>query len=203
MKLTKLFSTIAGLTALLFMAFTPSSNLKIGDKAPLQDYKMKDVTGKKYSLSDLKAENGLVVIFSCNTCPFVIAWEDQYNYIAEVGTREKINVVLVNSNEAKRNGDDSMSEMVEHAKALGYTMPYVVDKNHQLADAFGANTTPHVFLFDKDMKLAYTGLINDLYDQRDKVVKNHYLADAMVTLSQGREIKVKETNNRGCSIKRL
>ena len=128
-------------------------SLKIGDKYPNAKQQLFAASGNESTtLDNLKRENGLLVIFSCNTCPFVVAWEDRYNKIHEVAKRNNVGMVLVNSNQAKRDGDDSRQAMHQHAKELGYTMPYLVDENSELANAFGAKTTPHVFLFDKNGK---------------------------------------------------
>src|SRR5215510_2338566 len=89
--------------------------LAIGTKAPKTDVKMKDISGKSVSLNDIKKTNGLLVIFSCNTCPFVLAWEDRYPSLGEQCTKSNIGMVLINSNEARRKGDDSMDEMKKHA----------------------------------------------------------------------------------------
>lgn len=178
--------------------------LNIGDKAPMTEVKMRDVSENMYSLADLKKENGLLVIFSCNTCPFVIGWEDQYPFLGQIGERNKIGVVLVNSNEAKREGDDSFEEMKKHYADKNYNTPYVIDADSKLANAFGANTTPHVYLFDKDMKLVFKGSINDKYEQKDKVATQFWLQDAMARLGIGdvNGINPTETKNIGCSIKR-
>lgn len=171
-------------------------------KAPMADRKMPDVSGEQYSLNDLKAENGLLVIFSCNTCPFVLGWEDQYPGLKALADQEKIGMVLVNSNEKKREGDDSMSAMKEHAKEAAYTMPYLVDEGNELADAFGARTTPHVFLFNGEMQLVYRGSINDKYENRSKQAEDEYLQEALKALGAGREIDPRDTRELGCSIKR-
>ena len=189
--------------ALIFMAAGNKKSLNIGDSAPLSKEKMEDISGKQMSLADLKGENGLLVIFSCNTCPYVIAWEDQYNPLEALGKKNKIGTVLINSNEAKRTGDDSMEMMQAHAEKEEYTMPYLVDTNSKLADAFGANTTPHIYLFDADMKLVYKGAINDKFESNEKTAKEFFLEDAIKALGSGKDIKVKETQNRGCSIKRV
>jgi len=183
--------------------------LKMGAVAPKSDTKMKGVDGKEYSLNDLKKEKGLLVIFSCNSCPFVVGndegsegWEGRYNEIYELASKSNIGMVLVNSNEAKRDGDDSFEKMQEHAKEQGYKSQYVMDVNSELANAFGAKTTPHVFLFDKDMKLIYKGAIDDNVKSA-KEVKDSYLKVAMRQLAAGSEIKKNETKATGCSIKRV
>lgn len=179
--------------------------LAIGDKAPLTQVKMKATDGKSYSLSDLKGKNGLVVVFSCNTCPFVLGWEDQYNLIYEQAKKAGLGMILVNSNEAFRGKEDSFDAMVAHAKKNNYKMPYVVDKNHQLADAFGAQTTPHVFVFDAEWKLVFKGSINDKYEnsKSGNTPTKFYLSDALKAIEQNRPIEVKESRAIGCSIKRL
>ena len=176
----------------------------MGDKAPMTDYKMEDISGEMMSLEDLKGKKGIVVIFSCNTCPYVLGWEDQYPMLGQTAERGELGIVLVNSNAARRDGDDSMDEMKKHAKEAGYNTPYVVDANSALANAFGANTTPHVFMFDANWNLVYKGAINDKYEQKSKVATTRWLHDAMMLLSAGnaQNIKPAETQNRGCSIKR-
>jgi len=176
--------------------------LILGSKAPMADVKMKDVSGVEYSLNDLKRANGLLVIFSCNTCPFVLGWEDQYPHLGTIGVRNDLGVVLVNSNEAKRDGEDSFEAMVKHAREKEYNTPYLVDENSALANRFGAITTPHVYLFDKDLKLVYRGSINDKYEQKDEKPKNFYLQNAIVNTVAGKPVSPAETKQMGCSIKR-
>jgi hypothetical protein len=200
-------------------AFTTTNNattstggdeiLAIGKAAPEKELKMKDVSGKELSLEDISEENGLLVVFSCNTCPFVVGsgesnegWEGRYNAVYDMASKQKIGMVLINSNEAKREGVDSFEEMKGHAKTNKYKSHYVEDTNHKLADAFGAKTTPHVFLFDKNMKLVYKGAIDDNVKD-SKAVKEEYLKDAMNNLAAGKKISPNSTRQLGCSIKRV
>jgi len=198
--------TLVGMLALLLIfSFNVKKDkplLDFGAKAPMADQAMADISGENYSLNDLKDENGLLVIFSCNTCPFVLGWEDQYPGLKKMADAQKIGMVLVNSNTKKREGDDSMSEMVQHAKEAGYTMPYVVDENNALADAFGARTTPHVFLFNGDMELVYRGSINDKFENRSKEAEDEYLQKALKALGSDAAIDPNDTRELGCSIKR-
>jgi len=188
------------------LAFAPSDKLiKIGSSAPKSDLKMTDISGESYSLSDLNMENGLLVIFSCNTCPFVLAWEGRYAKIAEECAKAKIGMVAINSNEAKRSGDsmdDSMQAMMQHAKEKEYAFKYVLDVNSELAISFGATKTPQIFLFDKDLSLKYTGAIDDNLKNADKV-ENHYLLQAIENLVNEKEIDPDTTPALGCSIKRV
>ena len=179
------------------------TTLKIGDKAPMTETKMESTSNKAMSLESLKASNGTLVIFSCNTCPFVIQWEDRYPGLAELAKSNNIGFGLINSNEARRRGDDSMDEMVKHAKEKGYAeVPYLIDEESALANAFGAKTTPHVFLFDKDWKLVYEGAIDD--NSRSAAnVEEEYLNNALNNLAKGLKIDPNDTKAVGCSIKRV
>ena len=179
-----------------------SELLTIGTKAPLPEYSMLDISGEKLTLADVKNEMGLLVIFSCNTCPFVIAWENRYNVVADLCHQSTIGMVAINSNEAKRDGDDSMEAMISHAKEKGYNFKYTVDTNSELAKAFGATKTPQVFLFDKDLKLVYTGAIDDNLKNAEKV-EHFYLQDAINNMMSGNKIDPNVTKALGCSIKKV
>lgn len=177
--------------------------LEIGAKAPLIDNEMESTQGQDMTLEGLKGNNGTLVIFSCNTCPFVIAWEDRYPELEQLAQDAEVGFALVNSNEAKRNGDDSMEKMQAHAEEKGYPeIPYLVDNNSVLANAFGAKTTPHVFLFDADWELVYEGAIDDNHESA-AAAKQHYLKNALKNLEQGEKIDPSNTKSIGCSIKRV
>lgn len=209
MKFKILFLAVA--VATIGFAFKTTgvySNLKIGQVAPMAGLKMNDVKGNQTSLQDAKGKNGLLVMFSCNTCPFVIGngeksqgWENRYNGIVKNAAKAGIGTILINSNEAKRDKGDSYDDMVKRATSMLYNGAYALDKGHVLADAFGAKTTPHVFLFDADLKLTYQGAIDDNVDSKQKV-KVHYLTDAINAMSKGADVAIKETKPVGCSIKR-
>lgn len=179
--------------------------IAIGDVAPLTDVKMKNVDGKFYDLKSLQGKKGLIVIFSCNTCPFVLGWQDQYNPIYERAREAGLGMVLINSNEAFRQNEDSFEAMKEHALKNNYKMPYLVDQNHQLADAFGAQTTPHVFVFDKNWKLVFKGSINDKYETSRSGTEpsKFYLMDVIEAMAGDYPIKLTESRAIGCSIKRI
>lgn len=175
--------------------------ITIGQQMPLMALDMVDVSGAEYTMRGLHKENGLLVIFSCNTCPFVLQWEDRYNELYDLCKKNNIGMVLVNSNEAKRQGDDSMQKMKEKSEAEGYKMPYILDEDHILADAFGARTTPHVFLFNRDANLAYRGAIDDNGEDAS-AVSEHYLMDAIKDMVANKTISPEVTKSIGCSIKR-
>lgn len=203
-----ILSAIAFLSLISFSTIKDIESITIGSKAPLSNTKMKDVSEKSFSLEELKKEKGLLVIFSCNTCPFVVGnnnmegWEGRYNQLFTIAEKNNIGMVLINSNEAKRNDADSFSRMKERSKKMDYKANYLVDKNSKLADAFGASTTPHVFLFDADLKLVYKGAIDDAVGST-KDVKSRWLSTAMKNMSTNQPIDPQTTRNSGCSIKRV
>ncbi len=193
------------LVSIFFFAFIqdkPKETIKIGDKAPLTDVKMANIDNKMFNLEDIKKEKGILVMFSCNTCPFVIAWEDRYPELGEICKINNIGFAIINSNEAKRDGEDSFDEMKKHANEKNYNTYYLIDKASQLANAFGAKTTPHVFLFNSQFELVYKGAIDDNFENKN-AVKEHYLKNALEQLSIGEKITKPETKAIGCSIKRV
>ncbi|KAB1063195.1 thioredoxin family protein [Salibacter halophilus] len=185
-----------------FFAFTPKQGIEIGETAEGLHHKVTELDGDEKMLREYLKPQGLLVVFSCNTCPFVEAWEDRYNEIHEMAKKEEIGMVLINSNEAFRGDEDSPENMKAHALEEGYTMPYVIDKDHKIADAFGAKTTPHVFLLDRNLKLVYKGAIDDNYENKDEV-KKQYLKDAITAMASGKEISPQTSKALGCSIKRV
>ncbi len=190
-----------------FQQGTPET-LSIGDAAPSTTHKMKSTSGKDMMLNDIAMENGLLVIFSCNTCPFVVGsdgsegWEGRYSELNKAAASNGVGMVLVNSNEAKREKGDNLEDMKQRAKDHGFAdCHYVLDANSELANAFHARTTPHVYLFNKDMKLVYKGAIDDNVENSKKV-KEHWLNNALSNLKKGVAIDPAETKPVGCSIKR-
>nr|WP_320000695.1 redoxin domain-containing protein [uncultured Draconibacterium sp.] len=198
----KKLAFVLGILLSVNIAFAgDGKQLAIGDKAVHPDVKMKDVSGAEISLNDALKENGLLVMFSCNTCPFVVAWEGRFNEVKEWADKNDVGMIVLNSNYQKRSGADSFEEMKKKAVAEDYNFNYVVDKESKIANAFGGQTTPHVFLFDGDMKLAYKGAIDDNYKDADGV-KNAYLKDALISLGNDKSIAIAETKPLGCGIKR-
>ena len=176
--------------------------IEIKDEMPNMDYEMKSVNGISYSLNNLKEKNGIIILFTCNTCPFVVKLEDRYKLLEELAKKNNIGLVYINSNYKKRDGDDSYEEMKKHAKKMNYRFPYLLDEKSKLANSFGAKTTPHIFMFNSNLQLAYKGAIDDNYEDINKV-KEFYLEDAIQQLVKGKRIKVSETKPVGCSIKRF
>lgn len=197
----KIFPLLAVAALILFVSARLAEVLPIGSIMPKADIKMKDISGKEVSMRDALKENGVLVMFSCNTCPYVIKNQERTLLISEYAMKMKVGVIILNSNEAMRNGDDSFDEMKAYAKEQRYRWNYVVDSNHEIADAFGANRTPECFLFDKDLKLVYHGAIDDNPSDASAVNRQH-LKEAITELSGNKEISVKESRSVGCTIKR-
>lgn len=195
-----LFSALT-LTTLGLVAFTTLSELPIGADMPKADYKMKDISGKEITLKDAKKANGLLVMFSCNTCPYVIKNQQRTNDVSSYALKNEIGVVLVNSNEAQRGDDDSFNAMQQYAKDQGYKWYYTVDKNSELANAFGANRTPECFLFNKEGKLVYHGAIDD--NPAAVAGDRAHLKEAINEMVSGKDVSVKTSRSVGCTIKRL
>jgi Redoxin len=199
---------LAAAAAFFLPAHDPLPELPIGTALPAPNVKMRDVVGGETELKRLAGANGLLVIFSCNTCPFVVGsdgsagWEGRYPELGELCRANGIGFALVNSNAAKRDAGDSYTDMQKHYKDQHYNGHYLLDENSAVADAFGARTTPHVYLFGKDLKLVYKGAIDDNVDDA-KAVTKHYLKDAISSMMAAKSIDPATTKNLGCSIKRV
>lgn len=177
------------------------ATLPIGAPIPKVDVKVKDVSGKELTLQEAKQTNGLLVMFTCNTCPYVIRNQSRTKDVCAYAQSNKIGVVLLNSNEGDRQGGNSFEEMQSYAKSQGYQWYYALDSKSVMADAFGASRTPECYLFDKSGKLVYHGAIDDSPGDAGQV-KRHHLKEAIQEMMQGREVSVKETRSVGCSINR-
>lgn len=197
----KLIFILLALLSVTVFAGNGDGEIGVGDKAVYTDVKMMDISGERISLEDVKMENGVVVVFSCNTCPFVLRWEDRFSDIKAWADKNNVGMIVVNSNHQKRSGAESFEAMKEHAADKGYDFYYALDENSLLANALGGQTTPHAFLFDGKMKLAYKGAIDDSYKSAEQV-NQAYLKNAISDLGKGEKVKVAETKPVGCSIKR-
>ncbi|MBA4239959.1 MAG: thioredoxin family protein [Sphingobacteriaceae bacterium] len=186
---------------LSFINTTSGAELGLNAPLPMADEKMKDVSGKEVSLNTSKTAKGILVIFSCNTCPYVKLSESRIKELSDNCIKQGIGCIIVNSNEAQRAEEDSFDEMVKYASSQKYTCSYVVDANSKLADAFGATRTPQCFLFN-NKGLVYKGAIDD--NVKDpSLVKVHYLQDAIDALAKNETPKLQETKSIGCTIKRV
>jgi len=190
-------------SALSFLSFTiADGTLPIGADLPKADVKLMNITGDEITLKSAMKENGLLVMFSCNTCPVVVKNQGRAKEACEYSLSKNLGVVVLNSNEAYRNDNESLAAMKNYAKSQSYNWYYAVDKNSVLADAFGANRTPECFLFNKNGKLVYHGAIDDNPNDETSVSR-HHLKEAINELIKGNEVSVKETKSVGCNIKRI
>ena len=201
MKKTGISLLLASAISLFAFNTVADDPLPIGSAMPKADVKLTDISGKEITLKTSMKENGLLVMFSCNTCPVVIAHQDRTKAICEFAMSKNVGVVLLNSNEGGRDGDESLNSMKGYAKDQAYTFSYAVDKNSVLADAFGANRTPECFLFDKSGKLVYHGAIDNNPQDADNVSRQH-LKEAINETINGKDVSVKKSRSVGCNIKR-
>lgn len=191
---------ITWMLSLFLIAKVLGGELAIGSFIPMADVKMRDISDKEISLNEAMGEKGLLVIFSCNTCPWVHAWEDRYITLAENYVPKGIGMIAVNPNEAYRERGDGIDDMKDRAKEYGYNFYYTLDEGSKIASAFGATRTPHIFLFNNERKLVYRGAIDD-NARKPKKVKKSYLMNALDEMLAGKEVAVTSTKALGCSIK--
>ena len=176
------------------MAFT----LQIGEQAP--DFKLAGVDGKQYSLADFAQAKLLIVVFSCNHCPYVIGSEDRMNRLYADYSPKGVAMIAINSNETDNHPTDSFEHMVERAREKGFKFPYVRDETQDVARAYGALRTPHFYVFDGDRKLRYTGRMDD-NPRVARAETTRELHDALDALLEGKAPAVPVTNPVGCNVK--
>ncbi len=193
---------LAGLLSLAFVKPAPTfEELALNKPMPEATYKMKDVSGKEVALNDAKTDKGLLVIFSCNTCPYVKLSETRIKEYSDYCLANGIGCIIVNSNEAQRSEEDSFDAMVKYHQAQSLKCYYTLDASSKLANAFGATRTPQCFLFN-GKGLVYKGAIDD--NVKDPAaVKAPYLKDALAAVAKGAVPSTQETKSIGCTIKRV
>lgn len=179
----------------------PAQSLAIGADIPMADYKMTGMDATPVSLGGAKTDKGLLVMFSCNTCPFVVKAESRTQDVMRQAQALGIGMVIINSNTAQRDGADSRQNMVAYGKTRYPKVPYLLDEGAQLANAFGATRTPEVYLFDGSGKLVYKGAMEDNPGEPESSTKL-YLGGAMKNMIAGLPIDPATTKSVGCSIKR-
>lgn len=175
-----------------------SNNLKIGSSLP--EFNLPAVDGKYYSPSSFADKKFLIIIFSCNHCPYVQAYEERIKKVQSDYSAKGVQVLAISSNDAIKYPEDSFDEMKKRAVQKGFNFPYLYDDNQSIARTFDATHTPEVFVFDDKRKLAYHGKIDDNW-QDESQVKNMYLRNALDELLEGEEVSVPETYSIGCTIK--
>jgi peroxiredoxin len=190
---------IAVVVGLLVAGVARADGIKLGDKAPLADVKMKSVDGKELSIGEVAGNKGTLVVFSCNSCPFAQAWERRIVELGNTFRQQDVGVVMINANDATDRPAEGIEEMKKHVEDRRYEFPYVVDATSDVARAFGATRTPECYLFDKDGKLVYHGAVDD--DKNGESVSKPWLRTALEAVVAGKEIADKETKAIGCGIK--
>ena len=177
------------------------SGYNVGDKA--MDFKLKNVDGKMVSLSDYKDAKGFIVVFTCNHCPFAKAYEGRIMDLNTKYASKGYPVIAINPNDPSQVDEDSYVNMQKRAKDKGYSFPYLMDETQDVAHAFGAAHTPHVFVLQKsgsDFIVKYIGAIDDNSDD-PSAVKVKYVEDAVNNLLAGKPVSPATTKAIGCTIK--
>jgi peroxiredoxin len=202
MKTLKLLSLLS--FAFLLMAFSSqpiSEGYKVGDIAT--DFSLENIDGKMVSLSDYKEAKGFIVIFTCNTCPYAVAYEDRIIALDKKYASKGYPVIAIMPNDPDVQPGDSMEAMKTRAKAKGFTFPYLMDEGQNIYPQYGATKTPHVYLLQKTKKgneVKYIGAIDDNYKDAN-AVNVRYVENAVDALLKGEEIETTETRAIGCTIK--
>lgn len=199
MKTIKFFLLLPVLFVLLFAGHP--LKYEVGDR--VADFKLKNVDGKMISLSDYKAGKGVIVIFDCNTCPYSKAYNDRIIGLNKKYASQGFPVVTINANDPEISSGDSFDEMAAQAKRKNYDFPYLIDETQDVARAFGASNTPHVFVLKKDgsdFTVAYIGAIDN--NARDASSANKkYVEEAVDALLAGKTVPTNKTKAIGCGIK--
>jgi len=191
---------ILSLLIFTLVNFVATAQLKPGDKAP--GFKLKNIDNSWVSLSDYHKEKGIILIFTCNHCPYAKLYESRIIELQKEFGPKGFPVVAINPNDSTLFEEDSFSNMISNAAEKGFNFPYLLD-DENLFKAYGASRTPHVFLLKNESKyfsVAYIGAIDD-YPQDIKDVKVHYVANAIESLLKNKMPEIKETKAIGCSIK--
>jgi len=171
---------------------------KIGDQAT--DFSLKNVDGKMVSLASMKGVKGYIVIFTCNTCPYAVMYEDRIIELQNKYGPLGYPVIAINPNDPDVKPGDSYAEMQTRAKEKKFPFVYLFDENQEVYPAYGATRTPHVFLLDANRYVRYIGAIDD-NAQDASAVKVNYLQDAIAALQAGDNPDPAETKAIGCTIK--
>lgn len=195
------------LLLLAFMAITAlfsglyAQGYKVGDVAT--DFKLKNIDGKMVSLADFKDANGFIVVFTCNNCPFAIAYEERIIALDAKYKKSGYPVIAINPNDPAASPKDNFEGMIAKAKEKKFSFPYLFDDGQKIYPQYGATKTPHVFVLQKDKKnlvVKYIGAIDNNYKDASDVTEK-YVEDAVNALLTKKEIAQATTAAIGCSIK--
>lgn len=202
MKLIKTLIVVLTVFSLsAFSEFPIQKGYQVGDYAT--DFRLENIDGKMVSLSDYKDAKGFIVIFTCNTCPYAVMYEDRIIELDKKYADKGYPVIAIMPNNPKVQPGDSMDNMKKRAKEKGFTFPYLMDKGQEIYPQYGATKTPHVFVLQKTQKgnqVKYIGAIDDNYKDAS-AVKTKYVEEAVDALLEGKEVKETQTRAIGCTIK--
>lgn len=173
-----------------------------GEIAP--GFKLKNIDGQKISPESYPDAKGFIVVFTANTCPYAIAYEDRLIELDKKFAPLGYPVIAINPNSPSLSSGDSYEKMQKKAKTKGFGFPYLFDEGQKVTDQFGARVTPHVFLLKKEesgLKVMYTGAIdNDTENVNPEKIL--YVENAIAAIGAGKEIEVASTKAIGCTVKR-
>ncbi len=181
------------------MARTESTMLELGTQAP--DFNLPDTNGNQISLANFKGAKGMLVIFMCNHCPYVIHLRDALAELAKQYQANGLAVIGINSNDASNYPDDSPEKMAEEVATQGYTFPYLYDESQAVAKAYMAACTPDFFLFDAEQTLVYRGQFDDSRPRNEEPVTGADLRAAIDALLNSSAIPDEQKPSMGCNIK--
>lgn len=171
--------------------------LELGKPAP--DFSLPGTDGKTHTWKDVAGEKGTLVVFTCNHCPYAVAYQQRIIDMTAKYKPQGVNVIAISSNDAKSYPDDSFELMKVRADSMKYNFPYLYDESQAVALKYGPKVTPHVFLFDSKGMLAYRGRIDD--SAKEHEVKKRELTEALDALVGGKAIPTAATTAFGCSVK--
>jgi len=189
------------ISAFTIQKTTFGEGYKIGDVA--EDFSLKNIDGKMVSLSDYKKAKGFIVTFTCNTCPYAVAYEDRIIALDKKYASKGYPVIAIMPNNVSIKPDDNLDAMKQRANEKGFTFPYLIDEEQKVFPKFGATKTPHMFVLQKTEKgnvVKYIGAIDDNYKDAS-AVSTKYVEKAVDALLQGKDVEQTETKAIGCTIK--
>jgi len=182
------------------MALTPSNTMSVGTKAPV--FSLPDtISGKNLNLENLKGENGTVVMFICNHCPFVIHINKLIVSLANQYASKGIQFIAISSNDVEKYPQDGPALMKVHAIENEYPFPYLYDETQEVAKAYDAACTPDIYVFDGDLKLYYHGQLDASRPGNDIPATGTDIKNAFDTLLKGGVYIDKVMPSMGCNIK--
>lgn len=180
------------------MALTYSNMMPLGSPAP--EFSLPGVDGRTYSPKDFSDARALLVVFTCNHCPYAQAVEERLIAIGNDYRERGLAVVLINSNDAETHPDDSFDKMKARAEEKSYPFPYLYDEDQSVARAYDAACTPDPYLFDAEHKLVYRGRVDDNWKEPQSVTR-HELREAIDALLAGEPVSETQNASLGCNIK--